>query len=139
MNGFPDTDTKDYFDVNYKRNNPNDPIPKHVDQDAYRLLVVANKYLTGFDQPKLCSMYVDKKLAGVLCVQTLSRLNRSAPSLAKKTEDLFVLDFFNTVEDVKKSFDPSTHRPPCLRQPTLTCCTSSRILWTMWVSTSGMR
>lgn len=106
MNGFPDTDTKDYFDVNYKLTNPNDPIPKGINQDAYRLLVVANKYLTGFDQPKLCSMYVDKKLAGVLCVQTLSRLNRSAPKLAKKTEDLFVLDFFNTVEDIKTSFDP---------------------------------
>ncbi|MEF1263016.1 type I restriction endonuclease subunit R, partial [Vibrio harveyi] len=64
------------------------------------------KYLTGFDQPKLCSMYVDKKLAGVLCVQTLSRLNRSAPKWGKKTEDLFVLDFFNAVEDIQAAFDP---------------------------------
>lgn len=89
MNGFSETDTKDKFDTS-----------------DYRLLVVANKYLTGFDQPKLCAMYVDKKLSGVLCVQTLSRLNRSAPKLGKKTEDLFVLDFFNTVEDVKAAFDP---------------------------------
>jgi len=88
MNGFSENDTKDKFDT-----------------DEYRLLVVANKYLTGFDQPKLCSMYVDKKLAKVLCVQTLSRLNRSSPKLGKKTEDLFVLDFFNTVEDIKKAFD----------------------------------
>ena len=51
-------------------------------------------------------MYVDKKLQGVLAVQTLSRLNRSANKLNKKTEDLFVLDFFNTVEDIKTSFDP---------------------------------
>jgi len=59
MNGFAESETKDKFDT-----------------DEYRLLVVANKYLTGFDQPKLCSMYVDKKLASVLCVQALSRLNR---------------------------------------------------------------
>lgn len=89
MNGFPDTDTKDVFD-----------------QDEYRMLVVANKYLTGFDQPKLTTMYVDKKLQGVLCVQALSRLNRSAPKLGKKTENLFVLDFFNDSKDIKASFDP---------------------------------
>lgn len=89
MNGFPESETKDKFD-----------------EDEYRMLVVANKYLTGFDQPKLSAMYVDKKLQGVLAVQTLSRLNRSANKLAKKTEDLFVLDFFNTVEDIKNSFDP---------------------------------
>lgn len=51
-------------------------------------------------------MYVDKKLQGVLCVQALSRLNRSNPKLGKKTEDLFVLDFFNDSEDIKRSFDP---------------------------------
>ncbi len=89
INGFSESDTKDRFDT-----------------DEYRLLVVANKYLTGFDQPKLCAMYVDKKLASVLCVQTLSRLNRSAPKLGKKTEDLFILDFFNSVDDVKTAFDP---------------------------------
>ena len=89
MNGFPESETKDKFD-----------------EDEYRMLVVANKYLTGFDQPKLSAMYVDKKLQGVLAVQTLSRLNRSANKLAKKTEDLFVLDIFNTVEDIKTSFDP---------------------------------
>ena len=51
-------------------------------------------------------MYVDKKLQGVMAVQALSRLNRSANSLGKKTEDLFVLDFYNSIEDIKKSFDP---------------------------------
>jgi len=76
------------------------------DTDEYRLLVVANKFLTGFDQPKLTAMYVDKKLQGVMAVQALSRLNRSADKLGKKTEDLFVLDFFNKVEDIKASFDP---------------------------------
>ena len=74
--------------------------------DEYRILVVANKYLTGFDQPKLTAMYVDKKLQGVMAVQALSRLNRSADSLGKKTEDLFVLDFYNSTDDIKKSFDP---------------------------------
>lgn len=102
LNGFSDADTKDYFDRNYK----GDKKPKDITEDKYRLLVVANKYLTGFDQPKLCAMYVDKKLTGVLCVQALSRLNRSAPKLGKRTEDLFVLDFFNKVDDIKKAFDP---------------------------------
>ncbi|MDF7808906.1 type I restriction endonuclease subunit R [Pontiellaceae bacterium B12219] len=88
-NGFSENDTKDYFE-----------------RDEYRLLVVANKYLTGFDQPKLSAMYIDKKLAGVQCVQALSRLNRSAPKLGKKTEDLFILDFFNKTDDIKKAFDP---------------------------------
>lgn len=89
MNGFPEKDTKNKFD-----------------EDEYRILVVANKYLTGFDQPKLTAMYVDKKLQGVLAVQALSRLNRSANKLGKKTEDLFVLDFFNSSSDIKKAFDP---------------------------------
>lgn len=81
-------------------------ISEKFDSDEYKLLVVANKFLTGFDQPKLCAMYVDKKLQGVLAVQALSRLNRSAPKYGKKTEDLFVLDFYNKVEDIKTSFDP---------------------------------
>lgn len=81
-------------------------ISEKFDSDEYKLLVVANKFLTGFDQPKLCTMYVDKKLQDVLAVQALSRLNRSAPKYGKKTEDLFVLDFFNKIEDIKASFDP---------------------------------
>lgn len=83
-----------------------DKIARYVDMDEYRVLVVANKYLTGYDQPKLTAMYVDKKLQGVIAVQALSRLNRSSDKLGKKTEDLFILDFYNTVEDIKKSFDP---------------------------------
>ena len=81
-------------------------ISEKFDSDEYKLLVVANKFLTGFDQPKLCAMYVDKKLQDVLAVQALSRLNRAAPKYGKKTEDLFVLDFFNKTEDIKASFDP---------------------------------
>lgn len=83
-----------------------DKIARYVDMDAYRILVVANKYLTGFDQPKLTAMYVDKKLQGVMAVQALSRLNRAANALGKKTEDLFVLDFYNSTDDIQKSFEP---------------------------------
>ena len=89
MNGFPDTQTAEKFE-----------------SDDYRILVVANKYLTGFDQPKLCAMYIDKPLDGVLAVQALSRLNRAAPDLGKLSEDLFVLDFYNKIEDIKEAFDP---------------------------------
>ncbi|MGN6421439.1 MAG: type I restriction endonuclease subunit R, partial [Pseudobacter sp.] len=83
-----------------------DTIARYFNLDEYRILVVANKYLTGFDQPKLSTMYVDKKLQDVLAVQALSRLNRSADKLGKKTEDLFILDFFNSTEEIKASFDP---------------------------------
>jgi type I restriction enzyme R subunit len=83
-----------------------DKIARYFDMDEYRILVVANKYLTGYDQPKLTAMYVDKKLQGVIAVQALSRLNRSSDKLGKKTEDLFILDFYNAIDDIKKSFDP---------------------------------
>ncbi|WP_417790246.1 type I restriction endonuclease subunit R [Terasakiella pusilla] len=105
MNGFSDDKTKEYFDGVDKEGKPIKVNGASI-ENTYRLLIVANKYLTGFDQPKLSAMYVDKKLQHVLAVQALSRLNRSAPKYGKKTEDLFVLDFFNTVEDIKAAFDP---------------------------------
>lgn len=105
MNGFAEADTRDYFD-GYDRDGKPMTLNGENVENTFRLLVVANKYLTGFDQPKLTTMYVDKKLQHVLAVQALSRLNRSAPKLAKRTEDLFILDFFNTVEDIKAAFDP---------------------------------
>ncbi|GAA3915959.1 type I restriction endonuclease subunit R [Litoribacillus peritrichatus] len=74
------------------------------DSDDYQVMIVANKFQTGFDQPKLCAMYVDKKLGGVECVQTLSRLNRTFPS--KKESGTFVLDFFNEPEEILKAFEP---------------------------------
>ena len=77
---------------------------KAFDTDDYQVMIVANKFQTGFDQPKLCAMYVDKKLGGVECVQTLSRLNRDYPG--KKASGTFVLDFFNEPEDVLNSFQP---------------------------------
>ena len=78
-------------------------IPKQFNKDEYRFLIVANKYQTGFDQPLLHTMYVDKMLADVQAVQTLSRLNRSKKPHKK---DTFVLDFYNTVEDIKAAFEP---------------------------------
>ncbi|KAB2928446.1 MAG: type I restriction endonuclease subunit R [Dechloromonas sp.] len=74
------------------------------DSDDYQVMIVANKFQTGFDQPKLCAMYVDKKLAGVECVQTLSRLNRTYPNKAES--GTFVLDFFNEPEDILGAFQP---------------------------------
>ncbi|MBK0028826.1 type I restriction endonuclease subunit R [Lactococcus sp. S47] len=73
------------------------------DSENYQVLIVANKYQTGFDQPKLVAMYVDKKLKDVAVVQTLSRLNRIVKGYNKKT---FILDFKNTYEDINKSFAP---------------------------------
>lgn len=77
---------------------------KAFDTDSYQLMLVANKFQTGFDQPKLCAMYVDKKLGGVECVQTLSRLNRTYPGKAES--GTFVLDFFNDPQDVLDAFQP---------------------------------
>ncbi|MBG56787.1 MAG: restriction endonuclease subunit R [Porticoccus sp.] len=68
--------------------------------NEYQVMIVANKFQTGFDQPKLVAMYVDKKLAGVDCVQTLSRLNRTYPGKDKT----FVLDFVNDPQDVLEEF-----------------------------------
>jgi len=103
INNFPaHLDTAKPTDAGYV----SDKIARYFDMDEYRILVVANKYLTGFDQPKLTAMYVDKKLQGVIAVQALSRLNRSADKLGKKTEDLFILDFYNSTDEIKKSFDP---------------------------------
>lgn len=68
----------------------------------YQILVVAEKYQTGFDQPKLCAMYVDKKLDGLQAVQTLARLNRTYPG----KDRTFVLDFRNSMEDIRTAFAP---------------------------------
>lgn len=73
-----------------------------VGKDACRVLIVADKYQTGFDQPKLCAMYIDKKLAGVQTVQTLSRLNRTYPG----KEEVHVLDFRNATSDIQEDFKP---------------------------------
>ncbi len=82
LNGFPESQTAAEFD-----------------KDEHRIIVCANKFQTGFDQPKLCAMYVDKVLTGVAAVQTLSRLNRCYPG--KRT---FILDFVNDWETIRASF-----------------------------------
>ncbi len=85
MNGIPESQTKDSFDT--------------VD---YKLLLVANKYQTGYDQKLLVAMYVDKQLKGAAAVQTLGRLNRISPG----KEEVFILDFRNTYEDIVEAFAP---------------------------------
>ncbi|MCD6459167.1 type I restriction endonuclease subunit R [bacterium] len=85
MNSFPESETTGKFG-----------------SSEYQLLLVADKYQTGFDQPLLHTMYVDKKLSGVKAVQTLSRINRIYPG----KEDTFILDFANTVEEIYEAFQP---------------------------------
>ncbi len=85
MNGFPESQTAERFGT-----------------DEYRILVVAEKFQTGFDQPLLHTMFVDKKLEGVNAVQTLSRLNRIDP----RKEDTFILDFVNEAEEIQRAFGP---------------------------------
>lgn len=80
-----------------------DNLPEKFDKDGYQVLLVANKYQTGFDQKKLCAMYILKKLRGVNAVQTLSRLNRICAPYKKQT---FILDFKNDYEDMKAAFAP---------------------------------
>jgi len=89
MNGFSETQTAKAFE-----------------RPEYRLLVVANKFQTGFDQPLLHTMYVDKKLGGVNAVQTLSRLNRVHPG----KEETVVLDFANEADEIQKAFEPYYER-----------------------------
>ena len=72
------------------------------DTQDFNVMIAANKYQTGFDQPKLCAMYVDKKLQGVDCVQTLSRLNRTFGD----NKETFILDFFNESQDILDAFLP---------------------------------
>ncbi len=93
-NGFRDSQTAQRFDT-----------------DDYQLMVVAEKFQTGFDQPKLYAMYVDKTLTGLAAVQTLSRLNRTRPD----KDGTFVLDFVNDADDIAAAFEPyygKTVAPP---------------------------
>ncbi|MEH2004476.1 type I restriction endonuclease subunit R [Nostoc sp.] len=83
-------------------------IPDKFASDAYQVLLVANKFQTGFDQPLLHTMFVDKRLDGVQAVQTLSRLNRT--TIGK--EDTFVLDFVNKPEDIYQAFKPYYEKTP---------------------------
>jgi type I restriction enzyme R subunit len=81
---------------------PSNQIADRIREDPYRFLVCADKFQTGYDEPLLHTMYVDKVLSGVKAVQTLSRLNRAHP----KKHDTFVLDFMNDPETIQKAFEP---------------------------------
>ncbi len=101
--------TKNYQGIEYNEVAMNNfktfktDIPKNFRKIEYRFLIVAEKYQTGFDEPLLHTMYVDKKLAGVQAVQTLSRLNRAKKPHKK---DTFVLDFFNEADEIQEAFKP---------------------------------
>lgn len=97
---------KDEFGILRTESDINDfgekELPEKFNTMEYQLLLVADKYQTGFDQPLLHTMYVDKKLSGVKAVQTLSRLNRIYPG----KEDTFILDFVNDTQEILDSFQP---------------------------------
>jgi len=93
-----------YTEHNMNPNLKGRDMRKAFDSDDYQVMLVANKFQTGFDQPKLCAMYVDKKLGGVECVQTLSRLNRTYPGKAET--GTFILDFFNDPDEILEAFQP---------------------------------
>ncbi|MFD0853383.1 type I restriction endonuclease subunit R, partial [Actinomadura adrarensis] len=100
LNGFPERELPARFA--YTR--ADDPRSGTRAKPEYRILVVAEKYQTGFDQPLLTTMYVAKPLADVAAVQTLSRLNRTHPR--KTQDDLFVMDFVNKAADIQEYFRP---------------------------------
>ena len=104
-----DPNSSELLEQTFTENNMNPDLNgrdmrKAFDSPDYQVMLVANKFQTGFDQPKLCAMYVDKKLGGVDCVQTLSRLNRA--SAGKAQSGTFVLDFVNDPKDVVAAFQP---------------------------------
>ena len=104
----PDMPDSGFTEVAMNDGLPERELPERFGGDAYRVLIVAEKYQTGFDQPLLQTMYVVKKLAGVQAVQTLSRLNRTTPGKTRT----FVLDFRNEEDDIFKAFKPYYEATP---------------------------
>lgn len=98
----PDNPSVEYTEVQMNGGIREDELRAKFDTDKYHVLIVAEKFQTGFDQPLLHTMFVDKKLSGVHAVQTLSRLNRKYPG----KEDTFILDFVNDPEDIQAAFQP---------------------------------
>ncbi len=98
----PDAPGVEYTEVGMNKGIREKELPERFGTEEYQVLLVAEKYQTGFDQPLLHTMYVDKRLAGIQAVQTLSRLNRTHPG----KEDTFVLDFVNEPEEILKAFQP---------------------------------
>ena len=104
----PDDPGSSYTEVSMNDGLAESELPETFERDDYRVLLVAEKYQTGFDQPLLQTMYVVKRLAGVQAVQTLSRLNRIAPGKSRT----FVLDFANEEDDIYKAFKPYYEATP---------------------------
>ena len=104
----PDDPGSSYTEVSMNDGLAESELPETFERDDYRVLLVAEKYQTGFDQPLLQTMYVVKRLAGVQAVQTLSRLNRIAPGKSRT----FVLDFANDEDDIYKAFKPYYETTP---------------------------
>ena len=98
--------TPETFTENGMNHLKNEGIPDAFKSDRYQVLLVAEKYQTGFNQPLLTAMYVDKKLSGITAVQTLSRLNRTYTSGDIKKADTFILDFVNADADILEAFKP---------------------------------
>ncbi|MFA5331427.1 MAG: type I restriction endonuclease [Methanoregula sp.] len=98
----PDLHNVEYTEVGMNKGIREKELPERFASDEYQILLVAEKYQTGFDQPLLHTMYVDKRLADVQAVQTLSRLNRIHPG----KEDTFVLDFVNDADEIREAFQP---------------------------------
>jgi len=98
----PDVPGLEYTEVGMNKGIREKELPERFSTDEYHVLLVAEKYQTGFDQPLLHTMYVDKRLSGLRAVQTLSRLNRTHPG----KEDTFVLDFVNEPEEILTAFQP---------------------------------
>ena len=98
----PDNPNVKYTEVEMNGGIREDELRQQFDTDKYHILIVAEKFQTGFDQPLLHTMYVDKKLSGVHAVQTLSRLNRTHPG----KNDTFILDFVNEAEEIQTAFQP---------------------------------
>ena len=104
----PDDPESSYTEVRMNDGVAESELPETFGRDEYRVLLVAEKYQTGFDQPLLQTMYVVKRLAGVQAVQTLSRLNRVAPGKSRT----FVLDFANEEDEIRKAFKPYYETTP---------------------------
>ena len=98
---------------------PSSQIADQIQEDPYRFLICADKFQTGYDEPLLHTMYVDKVLSGIKAVQTLSRLNRAHP----KKHDVFVLDFMNDSDTISRRSPTTTGRRSWPRKPTRTSCT----------------
>lgn len=109
----PDLPDQTYTEVGMNKGLAERELPERFASDEYQILLVADKYQTGFDQPLLHTMYVDKRLAGIQAVQTLSRLNRMAPGKG----DTFVLDFVNDPEEIYLAFKPYYERTEAAGQP----------------------